>query len=187
MPPEIWLRRGGWHALARLREPAKMTCCAESRTAAARPGPGAASSARFTVDIVAEWWSIEVFHGEFSAARWKDSYGSALTESAVTHGAVDWEWHEYRWGVIFQISFADDAQWTSFRELPQVQAALDAVPDRVNGLLIYRGRGGSSGTPSRRPRRPSAGAGALELPEPEDDSLVDLADSGPERLAGAVG
>ncbi len=139
------------------------------------------------MDTVAQWWSIEVFHGEFSAARWKDSYGSALTESAVTHGAADWGWHEYRWGVIFEVAFTDDAQWETFRGLPQVKAALDAVPDRVNGLLIYRGRGGSSGSPSRRPRRPSAGAGALELPEPGNESVLDLGESGPERLAGVIG
>ncbi len=136
---------------------------------------------------VAEWWSIEVFHGEFSAARWKDSFGAALTESAVTNGATDWGWHEHQWGVVFEVAFDDDAQWETFRGLPQVNAALDAVPDGVNGLLIYRGRGGSSGSPSRRPRRPSAGAGAVELPEPEGDSILDLKDSGPERLAGAVG
>jgi hypothetical protein len=139
------------------------------------------------VDGVAEWWSIEVFHGEFSAARWKDSHGSALTESAITHGATDWGWHEYRWGVIFEVAFTDEAQWDVFRGLPQVTAALDAVPDRVNGLLIYRGRGGSSGSPSRRPRRPSAGAGALELPEPGPDTEVDLTKSDPERLVRATG
>jgi hypothetical protein len=139
------------------------------------------------VDGVAEWWSIEVFHGEFSAARWKDSHGSALTESAITHGATDWGWHEYRWGVIFEIAFTDEAQWDAFRGLPQVISALDAVPDRVNGLLIYRGRGGSSGSPSRRPRRPSAGAGALELPEPGAGTEVNLTESDPERLVRAPG
>jgi hypothetical protein len=55
-----------------------------------------------------------------------------------------------------------------------VQAALDAVPDPVNGLLVYRGRGGGAG--ARRPRRPkpSAGAGALELPEPVAERIFDL-------------
>jgi hypothetical protein len=142
---------------------------------------------RITVDGVTEWWSIEVFHGEFSAARWKDSHGSALTESAITHGATDWGWHEYRWGVIFEVAFTDEAQWDAFRALPQVVSALDAVPDRVNGLLIYRGRGGSSGSPSRRPRRPSAGAGALELPEPGPGTEVGLTESDPERLVHAPG
>ncbi len=144
-------------------------------------------SRRLTVDTVADWWSIEVFHGEFSAARWKDSYGSELTESAVTHGATDWGWHEHRTGVVFEVAFENEAEWETFRGLPQIQAALDAVPDRVNGLLIYRGRGGSAGSPSRRPRRPSAGAGALELPEPEGEKVLDLTDSGPERLADPVG
>jgi hypothetical protein len=130
-----------------------------------------------TVKTVAEWWSIEVFHGEFSALRWRDSYREAFIESAITHGAVDWSWHEHRWGVVFEVAFEHDAQWEAFRGLPQVKAALDAVPDRVNGLLIYRGRGGGAGRPSRRPRRPSAGAGALELPEPKGERFLHLIDT----------
>ncbi|MBO0773375.1 MAG: hypothetical protein J2P35_18125 [Actinobacteria bacterium] len=94
---------------------------------------------------MAEWWSIEVFHGEFSAENWRDTYRETLTESAVTNGAVDWAWHSHRWGVVFEASFPDDDAWETFRALPVVQAALDAVPDRVNGLLIYRGRGGGAG------------------------------------------
>jgi hypothetical protein len=47
-----------------------------------------------------------------------------------------------------------------------VRAALDAVPDPVNGLLVYRGRGGGAGAGTRRRPRPFAGAGAVELPEP---------------------
>jgi hypothetical protein len=121
-----------------------------------------------------EWWSIEVLHGGFSADRWRDSYSSALIESAITHGAVDWQWHRHSWGVVFEACFADDGDWDEFRALPQVRAALDAVPDLVNGLLIYRGRGGGAGTLSRRPRRPSAGAGALELPAPEAERLLDV-------------
>jgi len=137
---------------------------------------------------VAEWWSIEVSDGEFSAARWRDSYSSSLIESAVTHGAVDWAWHEHRSGVVFEVAFEDDANWTEFRDLPHVRAALDAVPDRINGLLIYRGRGGGAGAPSRRPRRPSAGAGALELPEPEAERVLDVTDvGGPPMSVGAVG
>lgn len=123
---------------------------------------------------MAEWWSIEVFHGELSADRWRDAYGAALAESAVTHGAADWQWHRHRWGVVFEVSFAGDAGWEAFRALPQVRAALDAVPDRVNGLLIYRGRGGGAGILSRKPRRPSAGAGALELPEPAAERVLDV-------------
>jgi hypothetical protein len=136
---------------------------------------------------VADWWSIEVFDGEFAASRWQDSYSSSLIESALTHGAVDWSWHRHAWGVVFEVAFDDESRWAVFRELPQVLAALDAVPDRINGLLIYRGRGGSSGTPSRRPRRPSAGAGALELPEPEGERVLNLAGAGEPALAGAPG
>jgi hypothetical protein len=118
---------------------------------------------------MAEWWSIEVLNGTLSAARWKDAYSESLLESAIANGAVDWAWHERPWGVVLEVAFDDEEQWRVFRELPSVQAALDAVPDPVNGLLVYRGRGGSAGAGGRRPRRPLAGAGAVELPDPDPE------------------
>jgi hypothetical protein len=139
---------------------------------------------------MAEWWSIEVFHSELQAAtRWKDSYSSSLIESAISHGAVEWAWIEHSYGVVFEVCFPDDAQWEAFRQLPATAAALDAVPDRINGLLVYRGRGGGSG--ARRPRRPkpTAGAGAMELPEPENVRVLDLsavAAPGPPRDSAAA-
>jgi hypothetical protein len=123
---------------------------------------------------MAEWWSVEVFHGEFRASRWQQSYSASLIESAISHGAVDWSWSEHPYGVVFEVCFADETQWTAFRALPAVRAALDAVPDPVNGLLIYRGRGGGAGAAARRRPRPDIGAGALELPEPHDEPLADL-------------
>jgi len=124
---------------------------------------------------MAEWWSIEVFDSRLQAAlSWKDSYRDRLTEAAITSGAFEWAWTEHRHGVVFEVCFADEARWEAFRALPGVRAALDAVPDPVNGLLVYRGRGGGAG--ARRPRRPkpSAGAGALELPEPVADQIIDM-------------
>jgi hypothetical protein len=124
---------------------------------------------------MAEWWTIEVFHGDvFRATRWRDSYSSTLIEAAISNGAVDWAWTEHRHGVVFEVCFRQDANMQAFRSLPAVRAALDAVPDPVNGLLVYRGRGGGSG--ARRPRRPRpvAGAGAVALPEPEPERIADL-------------
>lgn len=132
---------------------------------------------------MAEWWSVEVFHGEFRASRWQDSYSTALIESAISHGADDWTWIQHGHGVVFEVCFADDAQWEAFRALPAVRAALDAVPDPVNGLLIYRGRGGGAGAASPRRPRPSAGAGAIELPEPEQGRLADLTIATPSAAA----
>ena len=123
---------------------------------------------------MAEWWSIEVFHGEIAAGRWRDTYASRLIESAVTAGATSWEWHEYRFGVVFEVAFEADADWEAFRAIPTVQAALDAVPDPVNGLLVYRGRGGGAGAGSPRRPRPAAGAGAMSLPEPGAEPRLDL-------------
>jgi hypothetical protein len=112
---------------------------------------------------MAEWWSIEV-RGEPSAARWKDAYGSSLLESAISNGAVDWAWHEYRWGVVFEAAFDDQAQWEAFRARASVQAALGAAPDPINGLLVHRGGGGSSGAPSSQQPPPLGAAGAVPGP-----------------------
>jgi hypothetical protein len=97
---------------------------------------------RRTIAIVAEWWSIEVLHGEVSAFRWQEQHDSALIEAALTNGVRDGTWHADRWGVVFEVLFDTEDRWEAFRGLPVVRAALDAVPDPVNGLLIYRGRGG---------------------------------------------
>lgn len=116
------------------------------------------------------WWmSIEVLNGAFPATRWQDAHGTFLVEAALTHGADNWSWLARDWGVVFEVSFPDEAAWSRFRELPAVQAALDAVPDPVNGLLIYPGRGGSSGRAAPRRTMPQAGAGAAALPLPEAD------------------
>jgi hypothetical protein len=123
---------------------------------------------------MSEWWSVEVFHGDFRASRWQDSYSSSLIETAISHGAVEWTWLQHGHGVVFEVCFADDARWQAFRSLPAVRAALDAVPDPVNGLLIYRGRGGGAGALSPRHPRPTAGAGAVDLPEPGAVHEADL-------------
>jgi hypothetical protein len=123
---------------------------------------------------MAEWWSIEVLHGDFSAFRWQHEHDSALIEAALTNGALDGRWHADEWGVAFEVLFVSEEQWEAFRSLPVVRAALDAVPDPVNGLLIYRGRGGGAGSRQPRRPRPSPAAGAVALPEPEADPFLDL-------------
>jgi hypothetical protein len=74
--------------------------------------------------------------------------------------------------VIFEVLFTDDAQWEAFRVLPAVRAALDGVPDPVNGLLVYRGRGGASGGRKPRKPKPAPGAAALELEEPREERRI---------------
>ncbi len=138
---------------------------------------------------MAEWWSIEVRHGEFSAFLWQEQHDSALIEAALTNGAVDGSWHADTWGVVFEVCFADEEQWEAFRNLPAVRAALDAVPDLVNGLLVYRGRGGGAGARKPRNPKPAPSASAVSLPEPEAGPNLNLtAISPPEpthaRMAG---
>jgi Protein of unknown function (DUF3073) len=121
---------------------------------------------------MAEWWSVEVFHGEFRASRWQQSYSASLIESAISHGAADWSWIERPHGVVFEVCFPDEDRWEAFRSLPAVRAALDAVPDPVNGLLIYRGRGGAAGGTKPRKPKPAPGAAALELEEPREKRRI---------------
>jgi hypothetical protein len=127
-----------------------------------------------------EWWSIEVFDAsEVPARRWKDAHEDALTEAAITHGALYWEWSLTKYGVIFEVCFATDEQWAAFRALPAVSAALDDTPDPVNGLIIYRGRGGAAGARHPRKPKPAPSASAMELPEPEIEEVVKLVISKP--------
>jgi hypothetical protein len=120
------------------------------------------------------WWSIEVLDGSaVSAGWWRDAHGSALVEAAITNGAYEWEWHRHSWGLLFEVAFRSDERWQAYRQLPAVRAALDAVPDPVNGLLIYPGRGGSSGRVEPRRPRPIIAAGAATIPR-EDPVLITL-------------
>jgi hypothetical protein len=126
--------------------------------------PGTPRVLLYTGAAVAEWFSIEVFDGASSAGLWADLHGDALLESALSSGAKDWSWHRNSWGVVLELDFADAEAWEAWRGLPQVQAALDAVPDPVSGLIVYRGRGGSSGSSRPRKPRPLQGSGSAALP-----------------------
>jgi hypothetical protein len=126
-------------------------------------------------DGMAEWWSIEVFSSDkLPASSWRYAYEDELTEAAITNGAHYYEWHDTQYGVIFEVLFANDEQWDSFRALAGVRAALDGVPDPINGLLIYRGRGGAAGSSKPRKPKPAPSAAALELEEPREHRLIRL-------------
>jgi hypothetical protein len=126
------------------------------------------------------WWSIEVRDSVLSAMRWKDGYGEALLEAAVTNGAKRWEWTIMPGGVVLEVAFREVDEWEHFRALPVVKAALDATPDPVNGLYVYEGRGGSGAKPSKRPKPRPAGAGAAAIPLPvEEIAKAHLAEAEP--------
>jgi hypothetical protein len=122
---------------------------------------------------MAEWFTLEVLNGETSASQWADAFGDEFVRTGLSSGATNWEWHRHAWGVILEIEFVDEEAFEHFRNLPFITAALDEVPDPDNGLVIHRGRGGSSG--SRDPRRPipMSGSGAAELPIPVENTEVD--------------
>ena len=134
---------------------------------------------------MAEWWSIEILHGDFSAFQWQEAHDSELIEAALTNGALDGTWHAGQWGVAFEVCFNTAEEWEAFRDLPAVRAALDAVPDPVNGLLIYRGRGGTSAAGKPRRPKPAPSAASVALPEPADDALLDVTSIAPPELVDA--
>jgi hypothetical protein len=139
------------------------------------------------------WFSIEVLDGPVSASVWSEAHSDALLESAFLAGATDWNWHRHTWGVVLELSFADEADWERFRNLPAVQAALDAVPDPLSGLIMYRGRGGSSSSMTPRKPKPLAGSGSAARPLPwelwdvnESTVFSPLSPDGERRLTPAV-
>ncbi len=121
-----------------------------------------------------EWLTIEVFDGEEPASGWRRAYEHGLVEAAITHGAQYWEWHATRWGVVLELAFPTDEARDVYRGLPVVRAALDAVPDPLHGLVIYRGRGGGAGSFVPRRPRPLPVAGAAPLPDAEPDQFLRL-------------
>jgi hypothetical protein len=123
---------------------------------------------------MAYWMSIEVFDGPFSARAWQENVGDSLVETALRTGATDWNWHSHSWGVVFEVCFDSEADWERYRQTLAVQIALDAVPDPVSGVIVYRGRGGSAGWVSPRKPKPLVGSGAAALPLPH--VLEDAAD-----------
>ena len=128
---------------------------------------------------MSEWYSIEVFDGASSAALWASSHGDLILESALSSGAKDWSWHHHSWGVVLELEFADAKSWEDWKSLPLVVAALDAVPDPISGLIMYHGRGGTSGAPRPRRPRPLRGSGSAALP-----LQWEAHDEGPAFLAG---
>jgi hypothetical protein len=123
---------------------------------------------------MAEWFSIEVTNGSSSARLWAESSLDLLVDEALTGGASDWTIDYLSWGCVLEIEFPDEAAFEWFRSRPGVVAAFDRVPDPVSGLLVHRGRGGSSG--SRRPRGPlplrGSDAAALPIPDEVLEELV---------------
>ena len=112
--------------------------------------------------------SIEVLDGEFPAWLWAEAHGDSLVEAALRCNVIEWQCHHFAWGTVLELDFADESAWERFRESTAVQAALDAVPNRFSGLLIYRGRGGASAPREPRRPRPIAGAGAVAMEFPDD-------------------
>ncbi|MFW3171114.1 hypothetical protein [Geodermatophilus sp. CPCC 206100] len=116
------------------------------------------------------WLTVEVFDGATSGAGWARAWQDRLVEAAVSRGAVYWDEHEHRWGVVLEFAFPEESQTEGFRQSPALTAALDTAPDPVNGVLVYPHRGGGSGSRQPRRHRPLTSGGAAALPQPDPDA-----------------
>ena len=76
--------------------------------------------------------------------------------------------------MVFEVLFESDQQWEAFRALPAVRSALDGAPDPLNGLIIYRGRGGGAGPRKPRKPKPAPSASAMARPEPTEERVLRL-------------
>ncbi|CAM3724477.1 hypothetical protein [Smaragdicoccus niigatensis] len=120
------------------------------------------------------WLTVEVFDGPFPGHQWWRAHSAGLIEAAITNRARNWYMHEHRWGFVVEFEFATDEDAEAFRQLPAIQAALDAVPDKSAGLLVYRGRGGGSGSRVPRGPRPIRTSDAAARPIPEEHRTLRL-------------
>ncbi len=109
--------------------------------------------------------SIEVFDGPFAASAWAETHIDSLIESAVSHGARDWDLKPTAWGVVFEVAFGTEASWKAFRDSEAVKHALDFVPNPAN-VLVYRGQSLDGGDLIPRKPKPKQGAGGAALPFP---------------------
>ena len=82
--------------------------------------------------------------------------------------------------------FESEQEWDAFRALPAVRSALDAVPAPVNGLLVYKGRGGGSGPRKPRKPRPAPSASSMELPEPVTERVLKLTEAMADEQDGVM-
>jgi hypothetical protein len=110
--------------------------------------------------------SIEIFNGTYAAQLWAESHTDSLIESAIMHGATDWERNKTAWGVVIELEFESDQAWKRFRTSQQMRDILDRTPDPANGVLIYKGRSLDGGSTAKRPRKPRSGAGGALLSLP---------------------
>ena len=52
----------------------------------------------------------------------------------MTNGALRWEWHEHRWGVVIELEFTDEEQ----RELPRCALPSTRCPTGCGGYWCTR-------------------------------------------------
>jgi hypothetical protein len=129
-----------------------------------------------------DWFSIEVLDGATPASIWAEIFRDSLVADAVSMAALDWSWHRHTWGVVFEVAFTNEEAWERYRTSLTVTRALDAVPDPVSGVIMYRGRGGSSGRTQPRRPLPFAGSGAASVPLPVSEDRFAVFEAQPPRV-----
>jgi hypothetical protein len=118
--------------------------------------------------------TIEITDAELPAWRWADAYYDVVAEAAFASGALEARRDRRTWGMVLELAFADEDAWLDFLRLPVVRAALDAVPDRIAGVVMHRGWGGAGGRWARRRPRPKLGSGAAAVLLPVPDETIEV-------------
>ncbi len=103
-----------------------------------------------------------------SARLWWENLGTRLVGAALQFSPQDFEVIFRSWGVVFEVSFANQSLADAFR----ASAAMHSVMEQLGSLRVEvtTGRGGGT-TRARLPRhpRPLLGSGAAAIPLPLDD------------------
>jgi hypothetical protein len=107
-----------------------------------------------------------------SARFWWENLGTRIVGAALQFSPQDFEVTFRSWGVVFEVSFANESLADAFRWSP----AMHSVMEQLGSLRVEvtSGRGGGT-TRARLPRRPRPllGSGAAELPIPSSRRFDD--------------
>ena len=124
---------------------------------------------------MAEWWSIEVFSGDkLPASGWRYAYEDELTEAAITHGALYYEWHDSQYGVIFEVLFPGDGNGRRSARCPRCAPPSTPYPTRSTACS-------STAAGAARPAAPSRASPSRRRAPPRSSSRSRARSAGVKR------
>lgn len=94
---------------------------------------------------------------------WADVHFDRLVRVAAGLGSGVWRRVDRGWGVVLELDFPDEREYLLWRASPAVQAAIEAVAER---MYVRRGWGGADGdwAPGRCPPLSGCEGAAIDVP-----------------------